>query len=342
MKIRVLVVDDSPFIRRIISDWIKSDSRLLLVGVAGNGKDAVKMAQDLKPDVITLDVEMPVMDGLTALEEIMKSNPLPVLMVSSLTTKGANTTFRALELGAIDFIAKPGGSKSLDFMQVKEELLEKIIASKEAKLSTKVSLSSNKKESIIGGKPISRTSDKVIVIACSTGGPKALTTLFESLPPNFSAPILIVQHMPAGFIDNFAKRLSKVGPIKCKVAEKGDKFMPGMALMAPGDKHMVVNGDKLIDFDDSPKLHGVKPSADILFYSVAKNLGKKAVGVVLTGMGVDGADGALEMFKQGSIILTESRDTCTIYGMPRATVEKQASSKIVRIENMVSELIKEL
>lgn len=312
-KTRVLVVDDSPFIRRVLTDWLRSSDDFEVVGVAGNGEEALAQTVALRPDVITLDVEMPVRDGIWALGQIMKTQPTPVIMVSSVTTQGAEATLKALELGAAEIFAKPQGSSSLKFLATKDELLEKIRGIRHAKIS-KHFVSAPKVNSI------KHSSDKVVLIASSTGGPKALTALFSALPKGFQAPIAIVQHMPPGFTKSLAQRLDGLGTVECREAKQGDTMAPGLALLAPAGLHLIIREGGRIDFDDSPRIHGVKPAADFMFESGAKVYGSRVLGVVLTGMGRDGADGAVAIRKAGGTVLGEAESTAMIYGMPRAAL----------------------
>jgi two-component system chemotaxis response regulator CheB len=311
-KQRVMVVDDSAFIRRMITDWINGTSDLELVGVAKNGEEAENMARDLKPDVVTLDVEMPVKSGLEALPEILKTGA-KVLMVSSVTKQGATSTLQALEAGAYDFVTKPSSSSSLAFTGSKDETLDKIRASRYARHRAVPSSGSAIKVSA-PTQPV----DRLVVIASSTGGPSTLRTLWEQFPKNFPAPILIVQHMPEGFTASLAKRLDMAGTVPCREAKEGDKVVTGQALLCPGGVHMIVKPDMTIAFTDEPKLHGVKPAADYLFHSAAQVKGNKTVGVVLTGMGRDGAEGAVAIRKVGGRVLGENEESCVIYGMPKA------------------------
>lgn len=315
MSFRVLVVDDSPFIRRVLTDWIKADAEFELVGTATNGQEAVELAASLKPDLMTLDIEMPVRDGLSALEEIMKSSPCPVLMVSSLTQEGAEATMRALSLGAVDFVPKPNGSSSLAFVGAKEEFLAKLRACVSANLKVV------HRKPVVARAPKAGGSDRVVCIASSTGGPKALMTLWQSLPEDFPAAILLVQHMPAGFTQSLAKRLSSVGSVPCREAQHGDFVRPGAAYIAPGGYHMVVGSGGMIELNQDDPIHGVRPAADHLFESVAKVYGSKVLGVVLTGMGRDGAAGAKAVRDAGGSVFGEDESTCAIYGMPRAAKE---------------------
>lgn len=329
MKQRILVVDDSPFIRRILSDWVKAEPDMELVGSASNGQEAVDLAVSLRPDLITLDVEMPVRDGLSALEEIMGRAKCPVVMVSSVTTQGAQATLKALELGAFDFVTKPQGSNSLKVITCKAELLQKIRAAKGAKVCS----SSVVRPAVPS--LLKATSDKVVVIAASTGGPKALAQLWHTLPKGFPAPILIVQHMPAGFTDSFARRLDAIGTVPCKEAAHGDRIVPGLALLAPGGKHMVVNNRGVIELNEDPTQHGTRPAADPLFMSALKHYGgSKLVGAVLTGMGKDGAEGAHAIKKAGGVVYGQCEESCTIYGMPKAAFQLGGITRELPVEQI--------
>lgn len=336
MKQRVLVVDDSPFIRRIISDWVKGESDLELVGVACDGQEALAKAKETKPDIITLDVEMPVKDGLWALQEIMRECPAHVLMVSSITTQGADSTMKALQLGAYDFVTKPNGSSSLKVIQAKAEVLGKIRAAKQAKLGkTAVPIAKSA--------PVQKFStSKIVVVASSTGGPRALTTFFETLPKGFPAPILIVQHMPKEFTHSFAKRLESIGTVPCKEAEHHDRILPGLAYVAPGGQHMKIESKGVIALFDGPNLHGTKPAADHLFQSAVSIYGREVVGVVLTGMGRDGADGAKAIIDAGGCVFGQEESSCVIYGMPKAAKQAGGITAEYAIEELGAHLVEAL
>lgn len=341
MKHRVLVVDDSPFVRRLIRDWLDADSEFEVVGTARNGAEGVTMAEDLRPDLITLDVEMPEMNGIQALKLIMQKAPCPVVMVSSVTKQGAAYTIRALELGAVDFVTKPEGPSSLYLVNAKDELLNKCRAAvhvKRANLAPSLAPVQRHlvKSSLAAS---SATTDKVVVIASSTGGPRALATLFQGLPKGFPAPILIVQHMPVGFTDSFAKRLDQIGTVPVKEAVDGDRIVPGLALLCRGGIHMEVTDHGTIRFHDAPSLHGVKPAADYLFNSAAKIYGSRCLGVVLTGMGRDAAAGAKQIHDAHGLVLAESEESAVIYGMPKAAFEAGAVNEQFPIEQMASAIV---
>lgn len=329
----MLIIDDSAFIRRMLQDWLKEDPAFEVVGVARDGNEGVQLAKSLRPDVITMDVEMPGRDGISALEEIMRTCPTPVLMVSSVTTKGAELTMKALELGAFDFVTKPQGANSLQFVQVRDELIGKLKLSRSVALKPKQPV--HQIRSTVG------TTDKVVLIASSTGGPRTLATLFEALPKGFPAPILIVQHMPAGFTASFAKRLDGIGTVPCREAVPGDVVTPGVALLAPGGSHMVVRKDGSLEFNQDSSIHGVRPAADYMMLSAAAKYGSRALGVILTGMGKDGADGAVKIRKEGGIVFGECESSCVVYGMPRAAKLAGGVDAEFKIEEMAAAIVAE-
>jgi len=310
VKTRVVIVDDSAFIRRILSDWIQSHPDFELVGTATNGEEAVELAHRLRPDVMSMDIEMPKRDGLSALGQIMRECPTRVLMASSLTTQGATATLQALELGAVDFVTKSGGSLGPQRQDFLERLKEVSVAKLGSPLRKQPRLLTAKAEG-----------DRVVVIASSTGGPKALSTLWSCLPPVFPAPILVVQHMPPGFTTSFAARLNSLGTVPCVEAKAGDPITVGQAYLAPGGFHMTLGEGRKIVLDERATLHGVRPAADYLFASVADHYGANTIAVVMTGMGRDGADGAAQLKRMGARTLGQDEATSTIYGMPRAAKE---------------------
>lgn len=318
-KTRILIVDDSPLLRQVLVDMLSQEPDIEIVGMARDGLEAISMAKDLKPDLITLDVEMPRMSGLEALATIMRDNPVPVVMVSTKTSAGAEATLEALEKGAVDFVCKPRSGSFMALREVHEELVAKIRSARSATVG-------NRHRPLVRAASPGRASDKVVLIATSTGGPRALTSLFETLPKDWQVPVLIVQHMPVGFTASLAARLNRIGTIPCREAAEGDTLKPGVALLAPGGMHMRIGDGNRVEIFDAPVLHGVRPAADYLFESAAKLLGNKCLGAVLTGMGKDGAAGALAMKKAGGTVFGESEASCTVYGMPRAAKELGAIS----------------
>lgn len=330
-KQRILIVDDSAFVRRMLLDWISAVPDLEVVGVAKDGAEGVKLAASLKPDVVTLDVEMPVMSGLEALPKVLETGA-KVLMVSSLTRQGADATLQALEAGAFDFVTKPNNGSSLKFVEAKVEILEKIRSSRYAHHHAA------HRPVVQVAKPRG-TTDRVILIASSTGGPKTLTSLWAGLPTGLSAPILMVQHMPPSFTKSLAERLSKIGTVPCKEAVHGDVIEPGVALLAPGGKHMVVSSDGTVSLNEEAPIHGVRPAADKLFESAASIYGSRCVGAVLTGMGRDGAAGAVAIRKAGGQTFGECESSCVIYGMPKAAKAAGGIDAEFTIEEMPAVLV---
>ncbi|WP_456369850.1 protein-glutamate methylesterase/protein-glutamine glutaminase [Thermodesulfatator atlanticus] len=330
-KIRVLVVDDSPLLRRLISEALRADKDIEVVGTANNGKEALDKARLLRPDVITLDIEMPVMDGLTALEKLKRLYPkIQVIMFSSLTEKGAKETIKALSLGAFDFVTKPS-TRSLNesIKRIKEELIPKIKtacpriaplqAPRPAPQAKKVAVSplARRKPLIVGKR-------EIVAIGVSTGGPRALSEIIPRLPATFPVPIVIVQHMPPVFTAQLAQRLDQLSQLKVQEGKEGSPLTPGKVYIAPGDKHMEVaqrGVAKVVHLHKGPPENSCRPAVDVLFRSVAKVYGGKSVGLVLTGMGQDGLAGSKVMKDAGAIIVAQDEATSTVYGMPRAVVE---------------------
>lgn len=327
-RIRVLIVDDSAFMRKVIGDLLSADSRIDVVGRARDGRDALEQVRRLAPQVITLDVEMPRMDGLQFLEELMRTHPIPVVMVSSLTKRGADVTMRALAAGAVDFVTKPSGTISLDMHKVASELCQKVIAASEANLGTflrKAPVTSRKEgELSTGTMPPHSRPPQIVAIASSTGGPRAIQEILPQLPAKFPVPVVIVQHMPEGFTASFAQRLNDLSELRVVEGYDGLPLEVGCAVIAPGGKHLLLEGPPskaVCRLSDGPPVKSVKPAADLLFLSVADVFGGASIGVVLTGMGRDGSDGAKAMHGKGATILAESPETCVVYGMPRAVAE---------------------
>lgn len=334
MKVRVLIADDSMLIRQVMSDMLKESPEVEVVGRARDGEEAVAMVKELRPDVVTMDVEMPKLNGIEALTQIMRDCPTPVVMVSTLTSEGAGATLQALERGAADFVCKPQNGSFTALRQVKDELLAKIFALR----GTKLSPARPRVAPPVRKAPTGKI-DRVLVIAASTGGPKSLMRVFEALPKGLNVPILVVQHMPPGFTETFAKRLDSLGTVPCQEAKAGDRIVPGLALMAPGGAHLQVVAGGEVRLTDEPPIHGVRPAADVLFSSASKVYGAKVVGAVLSGMGKDGASGAALIRKNGGVVLGESESTCTIYGMPKAALAAGGIDGEVPIEGMADALV---
>lgn len=340
-KIRVLVVDDSALMRRRISDILNQDQQIQVIGAAVNGEDALKKLVDLKPDVVTLDIEMPKMDGLVCLGYIMSELPTPTVMLSAHTQYGGQATIRALEYGAVDFVGKPSGVVSLDITKVAFELTAKV------KIAARVDVRKIKFKLPMGAKPKggvpAGSIEKLITIGASTGGPKALGEILPKIPVDIPAGILVVQHMPEGFTKSMAEHLNWESQIRVKEAGEGDKIQAGNAYIAPGDFHMVVSREEKGDIirlkKDSPEL-GTRPAINVTMRSVAPIYGKRNIGVVLTGMGTDGTEGLRVIRNFGGTTLAEHESTCIVYGMPRSAVEEGVVDKVVPLPLMVGEIIR--
>jgi two-component system chemotaxis response regulator CheB len=364
-KTKVLVVDDSAFMRKVISDMIAQDASLEVIGTARDGLDALEKIPELKPDVVTLDIEMPRKDGLETLRDVMQSHPVPVVMLSSMTQTGAQATLEALALGAIDFVAKPSGPISLDIEKVQDELIRKIKAAalarmhppkrvKEDPVPFKARLASAPVppggisprptvSDLAGTAPAFERPwvgarglrpDVVIAIGSSTGGPRALETVIGGFPPDLSAAVLVVQHMPAEFTRSMAERLDQICRIKVKEAEEGDRISAGVVYVAPGDYHMVVSPDGIIRLNQAPPVNYVRPSVDVTLLSLPAVYSNQLVGVILTGMGKDGAAGMAKIKAGGGVTIVQDERTSVIYSMPRAVVENGDADYILPLDRI--------
>ena len=338
-KIRVLVVDDSAVVRKIFSEELSKYPDIQVIGVAPDPYVAREKIVNLKPDVITLDIEMPRMDGLTFLKKLMKYYPLPTIIVSSLTPQGGKLTLEAMEIGAVDVIGKPGAAYTVGDMSA--QLAEKIRAASRVRLT-------KRDESVMpsgAGEPmraLAQTSNKVVAIGASTGGTEALKKVLTKMPPN-SPGIVIVQHMPANFTTAFAARLNDLSQINVKEAEDNDSVTPGTALLAPGNFHMILRrsgGRYYVEVKTGPMVHHQRPAVDVLFKSTAKYAGANAIGVILTGMGADGAEGLLEMKNAGAGTIAQDEKSCVVFGMPREAIRLGGVDKVVSIDQVASEIIK--
>ena len=342
MQIKVLVVDDSSLVRKIVTDILGQDPDIRVVGTANNGKNAIQMNQELDPDVITMDIEMPVLDGLAALGHIMATKPKPVVMLSVLTQHGAEATFRALEIGAVDFIPKPSSLLSASVDEIGGQLIKKIKAAAAIRIVKKTAAEPAARMQKIESRAVS---DKIVSIGTSTGGPSALITIFKSIPENFPSPVLVVQHMPEGFTTAFSKRLDESSTLKVKEAEDGDDVLPGHGYVAPGHSHMEIvkkaAGYKIRIFQ-ADKVSGHMPSIDVLFKSMAENVGSNSVGVIMTGMGRDGAEGLKNIRQIGGYTLAQDEDTSVVYGMNRVAVELGAVNEIVPLGDIMPRIVRHI
>lgn len=324
-KRRVLVVDDSAFMRRLISQILEASGEFEVAGVARNGYEALGLVHALNPDVVTLDVDMPELDGLTALGYIMSESPRPVVMLSAGTTSGGQAaTLRALELGAVDFVLKPSGKISLDLATISPRLLEALRAAIAANPAGLRQL--QRRTPIVVERPtlVGAAASSAVVIAASTGGPRALAAIVPHLPRSLPAAVLVVQHMPRGFTKSFAQRLDSMSAVRIAEAEQGEPVVHGRVYVAPGGRHMTVRDDgggPVITLDELPPVWGVRPAADMLFQSAARVFGSSTLAVVLTGMGRDGADGTRAIRAVGGRAVIQDRETATIFGMPSAALQ---------------------
>jgi len=341
MPTKVLIVDDSLLIRNIFEEILSSDSSIQVVGTAVDAYDAREKIKSLNPDVITLDVEMPRMDGITFLEKIMTLRPMPVVMVSTLTQKGANTTIKALELGAIDYVPKPVNNQTKGSLQIlRKELIEKVKVAANANVRT-----FNKKESGVIEIPTGKSFSKnLIAIGSSTGGVEALKEVLTKLPENMP-PIVVVQHMPEKFTKSFAARIDNLCSLNVQEAEDGQVIKPGNVYIAHGGCHFRIKQKGLeiaCDLGGTDKITGHCPSVDALFDTVAKIVGKRALGVMLTGMGKDGATGMLNIKKAGGFNLGQDESSCVVYGMPKEAKQIGAVDFEVSLSKMSEAIIKNI
>ena len=372
MVVKVLVVDDSGFFRRRVSEILSADPTIQVIGTATNGKEAIDQALALRPDVITMDYEMPMMDGITAVRHIMQRCPTPVLMFSSLTHEGARVTLDALDAGAVDFLPKNFEDISRNPEKVKQLLCEKILsisrsnrrvsaysapAPVAAPAPTPAPSSIGSYGSSAPARPApapmparssaaspsspapKRKAYKLVAIGTSTGGPVALQRVLTQLPANFPAPIVLIQHMPAAFTKAFAERLDKLCRISVKEAEDGDILRPGLALLAPGGKQMMIDGRGAVKILPGDERLNYKPCVDITFGSAAKTYGDKVLAVVLTGMGADGREGARLLKQGGSSIWAQDEASCVIYGMPMAIVKAELADAVYGLDDIGKHLV---
>lgn len=349
-KIKVLIVDDSALVRQVLTSIINLSNEIEVVGVARDPFEARDKIKKLNPDVVTLDVEMPRMDGLTFLKNLMRLRPLPVVMISSLTEAGADVTLESLDVGAIDYIAKPKVDVKYGLEEYSREIIEKILIASKArpreyrpnavvKLSEKFDVGAvvHKKTGISF-----KTTNKIIAIGASTGGTEAIKEVLEVMPAD-SPAIVVSQHIPAGFSRSFTERLNRISDMSICEPRDGETILPGHAYIAPGDMHLMVErkgANYLCRLNDGPPVNRHKPSVDVLFRSVAQNAGPNAMGIILTGMGNDGAQGLLEMRQQGSYTVSQDEKSSVVWGMPGAAVRLEAVEKELSLNQIAAEIIK--
>lgn len=339
VPLRVLVVDDSAFFRRLIGEVLGRDPGLRVTGVARDGRDAVEKTKILRPDVVTLDVNMPELNGLEALRRIMREAPTPVVMLSSLTTEGAEETIQALQEGAVDFLCKPALAQAGGAWQ--EELVAKVKVAARANLgrpgAARRPVHPMAQAPSGGGR---KGGALIVAIGTSTGGPKALQEVIPRLPGSLPVGVLVVQHMPAGFTRTLAQRLDAASPLRVKEAEHGEAVRPGTVYIAPGDYHLRVNSRGELQVGQDPPIASLRPSVDALFESVAEVYGPGTVAAVLTGMGSDGTRGAGLIKRAGGWVVAEDQSTCVVYGMPRSVIEEGYADRVAPLPEIAGELVK--
>lgn len=348
-KIKVVVVDDSALMRKIISDMINSSENMEVINTCKNGQELLNRLAEKTPDIITLDVEMPVMDGVTTLKELRRKNiEIPVIILSSISQNAAQLTMDCLGAGAFDIVPKPSGTISLDIDKVKDELLQKINVAYGRKSigSDFAAYDSKTNTSVLQSKPLKNDSIShtgsidSVVIGASTGGPKALYSVITKLPEELGVPVFVVQHMPVGFTKAFANRLNANSKIKVVEAENNELIEKNVVYVAPAGFHMEVFSDKKIHLNTEPSIWGVRPAVDKLFISASKVYGSHLLSIVLTGMGRDGANGTALVKDAGGMTISEDKSTCTIYGMPKAAYETGKVDIVLPLGEVPSKIIK--
>lgn len=359
-KIRVLLVDDSAFIRRILKDMLETDPQIQVVDTAKNGKEALEKLKSIEVDVVTLDVEMPLMNGIEVLKEIMQTSPFPVVMISSYTKSGEDLTLQALSIGAVDFITKPSNLFKMNSKEIQDSVVEKVKTAAYVKVRTHFSQTSSNKMVVASNAALQKETitvvnkqDKVfqntkvkniITIGTSTGGPRALQAVVSNISEKVNAPVVIVQHMPPGFTKSLAERLNQMSRISVKEAEDGEYLKNNTAYIAPGDRHLLfeqVRDEIKISLDNGPNVSGHKPSVDAMYSSVAKLKVNNIVAVIMTGMGQDGAKGIKQLKEErNAITIAEDESTCIVFGMPKSAIATGKVDKVVPLDRISAEINK--
>lgn len=332
-QIKILVVDDSLLMQKVLTDVLQTDTQIAVIGTARNGEEAIAKVAALHPDVVTMDVEMPKMDGLTAVQKIMDTNPLPIIMISALTQREGQITLKALEFGAVDYVPKPSGSISINLDSIREELLTKVKTGAIANVKRTKPLTVEKVLPIA-----TRRSDKVISIAASTGGPPAVSYVLRNLPRD-CPPVLVVQHMPKVMTKLFAEGLNRTCKLKVKEAQEGNCVQEGLVLIAPGGFHMVITKNGKVSLNQDPPVNYVRPAADVTMVSAADVYGSKNIGVVLTGMGSDGAKGVKVIKEKNGTTIAQNEESSVVFGMPNKAIQTGCVDVIAPLERIPQEIM---
>jgi two-component system, chemotaxis family, protein-glutamate methylesterase/glutaminase len=351
--IKVIVIDDSAFMRKSITLMLESDPEIRVIATARDGREGIELIEKFRPDIVTLDIEMPGMDGLAALKVIMQQMPMPVLMVSSLTTESAQATIQALDLGAVDFISKDLAHVSSNIKNIKDELIDKIkqiarsrLIQTQFRMRRFVRSSQDKK---IIAKPVSDTVPfksvimdlNAVMLGVSTGGPQALLKIVPHIPGRFPIGVAIVQHMPANFTRTLSERLNSISEVFVKEAENGELMEPGKVLIAPGGKHMTLNNSGsrvMVEISEDPINTLYRPSADIMMTSAAAAFKGPLLGIIMTGMGKDGVEGLKQIKSKGGYVIAQDEESCVVYGMPRAAIEEGVVDSVQSLESISASL----
>lgn len=341
-QVRVLVVDDSALMRKLIPQIIERDTSIQVVGTAMDGEFALKKIAELNPQVITLDLEMPRMDGLETLKQVTRRYHLPVIVVSAHSKEGASSTLRALAHGAFDFVTKPKDAASAHMEAIASELIAKIKVAAQTKVPTGLAVTNVETQKVPPKKARNaHAPNKIVVIGVSTGGPNAVQYVLSQLPADFPGSIVVVQHMPEGFTEMFAHRLDETCLIDVKEAQSGDLLLAGRALICPGNRHLKVRRmplGNIVVLSDDEKVNGHRPSVDVLFRSAAQEFGSQTLGILMTGMGEDGAEGLGLIKAAGGITIAQSESSCVVYGMPKAAIERGYATRVVPLDAMANTL----
>ncbi|HEU4632240.1 MAG TPA: chemotaxis-specific protein-glutamate methyltransferase CheB [Gemmatimonadaceae bacterium] len=340
---RVLVVDDSAFMRRLVSELVESDPAFCVAGTAVSGPDALRQVRALDPDLVTLDIAMPELDGLQVLQQLMSEAPRPVVMLTAAEGGEAELTVRALELGAVDFVRKPSGPISLDLARVRERLLQALHAAADANLAgAPLPARAERAPAAAARRSAVERAGRVVVIACSTGGPRALVGIVPRLPPRLGAAVLVVQHMPPGFTAGLARRLDALSALPVAEAVDGDALLADRVAIAPGGAHLLVEGPPgaaRLRLAATPPMWGVRPAADPLLESASAAFGPATVGVILTGIGRDGAAGLRTVRERGGLAIIQDRHTATVHGMPQAALAAAGADRVVPLGDVAESIV---